>query len=381
MKHFYLLTPGPSPLAPQIKEALARDIIHHRTEEFRGILKEVNQGLKYVFRTDEPVLIFASSGTGAMQASVTNFLSSRDKVLVIVGGKFGERWREICQAFGVKVVSLDIEWGSAPSVEKVLALLKKEPQIRAIYTTLCETSTATVYNIKEIAEVTKDKDILLVVDAISGLGQDVLETRDWGVDIVVAGSQKGFMLPPGIAFLSLSKKAQEFLKRSNLPEYYFDLKKALRSYENDDTPFTPAVSMIVALRESLEIIKTQGIENRWNYYKRLALATRKALESMGFEVFSKSPSSSVTAVSLKAQDTSLIVKKMRAEYGVSIAGGQASLKGKIIRIAHMGYINAQDIVMCLSILEKVLKDSGKDIEPGLSLKKFQEVFYGQDTYK
>ncbi len=375
MRHPYLMTPGPSPLAPQIREALGRDIIHHRTEEFRNILAEINEGLKYVFRTNEPVLTFASSGTGAMQAAVSNFLSSKDKALVVVGGKFGERWREICETFSVEVVSLDIEWGSPPSLEKISDILKKDSQVRAIYTTLCETSTATVYNIKEIAQLTKDKEILLVVDAISGLGQDVLETQAWGVDIVVAGSQKGFMLPPGLAFISLNKKAEEFLKQSDLPDYYFNVREALKSYQKNDTPFTPAVSLIRGLAEAIKIIKEEGIENRWEYFKKLSSATREALKSLGLKLFSKSPSSSVTAVSVEGLDTQEIVKRMRTKYGISIAGGQAHLKGKIIRIAHMGYINEQDMVMCLFCLEKVLNELGYKLEKGISLKTFQEVFY------
>ncbi|MCD6539494.1 MAG: alanine--glyoxylate aminotransferase family protein [Candidatus Omnitrophica bacterium] len=375
MKRVYLMTPGPSPLAPQIREALGRDIIHHRTEEFRSILAEVDEGLKYTFRTQSPVLTFASSGTGAMEAAVSNFLSHQDKALVIVGGKFGERWKEICESFKVKTVCLDIEWGQAPCVEEISEIIKKDCQIRAVYTTLCETSTATVYDIKGIAQITRDKDVLLVVDAISGLGQDVLETDLWGVDVVVSGSQKGFMLPPGLSFISLNRKAETFLKKSDLPKYYFDINKALKAYHKSDTPFTPAVGLIIALREALRIIKEEGIKTRWQYFAKLSEAVRKSLSSLGFKLFSKNPSSSVTAVSLEGLDTQQIVKKMRSMFGVSIAGGQSHLKGKIIRIAHMGYINEQDVVMTLSCLEKVLIDLGYKFNKGISLKTFQESFY------
>ena len=375
MKRFYLMTPGPSPLAPQIREALSRDIIHHRTEEFRSILAEVDEGLKYTFRTQSPVLTFASSGTGAMEAAVSNFLSHQDKALVIVGGKFGERWKEICESFKVKTVCLDIEWGQAPCVEEISEIIKRDSQIRAVYTTLCETSTATVYDIKGIAQITRGKDILLVVDAISGLGQDVLETDLWGVDVVVSGSQKGFMLPPGLSFISLNRKAETFLKNSDLSKYYFDINKALKAYHKSDTPFTPAVGLIMALREALRIIKEEGIETRWQYFAKLSEAVRKSLSSLGFKLFSKNPSSSVTAVSLEGLDTQQIVKKMRNMFGISIAGGQSHLKGKIIRIAHMGYINEQDVVMTLSCLEKVLIDLGYKFNRGISLKTFQESFY------
>jgi len=245
-----------------------------------------------------------------------------------------------------------------------------------VYTTLCETSTATVFDIENISKIIRDNsEAILVVDAISGLGQDILKTDEWEVDIVVSSSQKGFMLPPGLSFISISKKAEEFLKKSNLPKYYFDLKKALSLYDKPDTPFTPSVSLIIALNETLKIIKKEGIEKRWEEFSRIALALRKSLESIGFKIFSKRPSSSVTAALKEGLDTTLLVKKMRKEYKISIAGGQAHLKGKIIRIAHMGYINAQDVVMCLSVLEKAMRDLGDRIPLGKSLEIFQEVYY------
>jgi aspartate aminotransferase-like enzyme len=270
---------------------------------------------------------------------------------------------------------MEINWGSSPDVKEIERLLKHNPEIKAIYTTLCETSTATAYDIKAIAHITKDKDILCVVDAISGLGQDVLEADAWGVDVVVGGSQKGFMLPPGLSFISLSRKAEAALATSNLPKYYLNLKKALKAYQKNDTPFTPAVSLIIALNESLKIIKAEGVEARWKNFEKIAQATRAGLKSLGFTIFSRRPSSSATAASIEKVDTQEIVKKMRKEYGISIAGGQENLKGRIIRIAHMGYINAQDVIMCLSVLEKVLADLGCKVTQGKSLKAFQEVYY------
>ncbi len=376
MKHSYLMTPGPSPLAPGVKQALGKDIIHHRTDEFRAILKEVETGLKEIIKTDNPVLVLASSGTGAMQAAVSNLLSKNDKVLTVIGGKFGERWQQICNSFGVEAIPLEVEWGNGPSLDKIKEILENNPDIKAIYTTLCETSTATVFDIKGISQIAQEKGVLTVVDAISGLGQDVLKADEWGVDVVVGGSQKGLMLPPGLAFISLSEKAQKAMEKSDIPKYYFNLKKALSSAKKNDTPWTAPVNLVVALRQALKIIKSEGIENRWAEYERIAQATRKALESLGLTVFSKSPSLSVTAVCIEGIDTTQVVKKMRKEYGVSIAGGQADLKGKIIRIAHMGYINAQDMVMCLFVLEKVLQDLGLSFEKGMSTKTFGEVYYG-----
>ncbi len=377
MKRKYLMTPGPSPVPSLIREALAKEIMHHRTDEFIEILKETNEGLKYVFCTRSPVLTFASSGTGAMEAAVSNFFSAKDKVLVTVGGKFSERWAEIAKAFGLEVIEMKIEWADTPKAEDVKKMLETHKDIKGVLTTLCETSTATVFDVKGIATVTKDKNVLLVVDAISGLGQDALATDEWGVDIVVSGSQKGFMLPPGLAFISISEKAKNFLKNSTLPKYYFSINKALKAYEKNDTPFTPAVNLIVGLKESIDLIKKDGIENMWIRYKKMAEATRDAAEALGLKVYSKHPSSSVTAiVSPDGINSKDIVKKMRKDYGISIAAGQGEIEQKIFRIAHMGWINEQDLIMCFSILEKVLREIGyANFKVGASVAKLQEVFY------
>ncbi len=371
----YLLTPGPTYVPSSIREILAKEIIHHRTQEFRDILKEVHQNLKKIFCTENPVIIFTSSGTGAMEAAVSNFLSYKDKVIVINGGKFGQRWREITQSYKLDVVEYKLNWGEAPSLDVLDELLKKNKDIKAIFTTLCETSTGTVYNIKEIASLVKNKDILLIVDAISGLGQDELLTDEWGVDVVVGASQKGLMLPPGLSFISISSKAEKFMNNSDLPRYYFDLKKALKSYFNNDTPFTPSVSLIIALKTALEMIIREGVEQRWKKFSLLASATRKAALSLGLTLFSKRPSNSVTAINvpsdIKAGD---LVKLLRKKYKISIAQGQAEFKDKIFRIAHMGAIDRDDLIICFSFLEKSLEELGyKNFEKGISSKIIQET--------
>jgi aspartate aminotransferase-like enzyme len=377
MKRRYLMTPGPSPVPAKIREALAQEIMHHRTDEFIEILKEINEGLKYVFCTKNPVITFSSSGTGAMEAAITNFLSAHDKILVVVGGKFGERWAEIAKAYGLEVVQMDVEPGKVPSAGEVKRLLEQHKEIKAVYTTLCETSTATVFDIEALGAETRDKNILLVVDAISGLGQDKLLTDEWGVDVVVSGSQKGFMLPPGLSFISVSEKAKNFLKTSNLPKYYFNLDKALKGYEKNNTPFTPAVSLVVGLKESIDLIKKDGMENLWQRFKKMAYATQQAGMALGLKIFSQNPSCSVTAIvspgGVKSKD---IVKRMRKEYGVSIAAGQGELEEKIFRIAHMGWINESDLIMCFSLLEKTLRDVGyTNFKLGVSVAKLQEVLY------
>ncbi|MDD4182793.1 MAG: alanine--glyoxylate aminotransferase family protein [Candidatus Omnitrophica bacterium] len=378
MKRRYLMTPGPSPVPSIVREALAAEIMHHRTDEFIEILKEINEGLKYVFCTKNPVLTFASSGTGAMEAAVTNLFSAKDKVLVIVGGKFGERWAEIAKSYGLDAIQMDVASGSEPSADAVKKILDENKDIKGIFTTLCETSTATVFDIKGIGSLTKDKNILLIVDAISGLGQDALLTDEWGVDIVVSGSQKGFMLPPGLSFMSVSEKAKGFMAKSTLPKYYFSLAKALKAYEKNDTPFTPGVNLIVGLKTSIALVKKDGIENMWANFKKMSLAAQAAAQALGLQVFSKCPSSSLTAIvapsGINAKD---VVKKLRKEYGVSIAAGQGELEQKIFRIAHMGWINEQDLIMCFSLLEKVLRDSGyTNFKIGASVAKLQEVIYG-----
>ncbi len=371
----YLLTPGPTYIPSLIREVLAKEIIHHRTQEFRDILKEVHQNLKKIFCTENPVIIFTSSGTGAMEAAVSNFLSYKGKVIVINGGKFGQRWKEIAQSYKLEIVEYKFNWGEVPSLEVLDELLKKNKDVKAIFTTLCETSTGTVYDIKEIASLVKDKDILLVVDAISGLGQDELLTDEWGVDVVVGASQKGLMLPPGLSFISVSPKAERFMNSSDLPKYYFDLKKALKSYFNNDTPFTPSVSLIIALKIALEMMMKEGIKQRWKKFSFLASATRNAALSLGLTLFSKRPSNSVTAINvpsgIKAGD---LVKLLRKKYKISIAQGQAEFKDRIFRIAHMGAIDRDDLTVCFSFLEKSLEELGyKNFEKGISSKIIQET--------
>lgn len=376
MKHKILMTPGPSPVPSFVRAALAAEIIHHRTEEFRAILGDVSGMLKEIFCTKNPVLTLASSGTGAMEAAVSNLFSPHDKVLGVYGGKFGERWVRLAQTFSLDVVVMDVTWGQAPAVKEIVKILDENKGIKAVLTTLCETSTATVYDIEAIAKLTRDRGILLVVDAISGLGQDVLRTDDWGVDVVVSASQKGMMLPPGLAFISLNEKAQAAVKNSRLPKYYFDLNKALKDYPKNDTPFTPAVSLIIALRESLAAIIKEGVENRWSKFEKMAYAAQEAGRALGLAIFSRRPSASVTALiapaSIKSSD---IVKKLRKEHGVSIAAGQDEIKDKIFRIAHMGAITEEDLKICFSLLEKVLAELGYNFKEGAALSRLKEVFH------
>ncbi len=375
MKKNFLLTPGPTPLPPEVCEALSRPIIHHRTPQFQAVLKEVSESLKLVFQTKNDVFILASSGTGAMEAAVVNLLSWGDKAIVIEGGKFGERWTELCEAYGIKPIVIKVEWGKALEPRLLKEYLSKEPAVKAVFGTLCETSTGVTFDIKELAQAVQETEAVLVVDAISGLGAIDLKMDEWGVDVVVSGSQKGFMLPPGLGFISISKKAWKLVEESKCPKYYFDLKVAAKALSKTDTPFTPAIGIIIALNEALRMLLKEGMENIFRRHHKLAQATRAAAQALGLELFAPTVASdAVTAVKVpQGIDGEKLVKSMRDDFGVTIAGGQGEMKGQILRIAHMGYISEFDIILGLSCLEKVLKKMGYAFELGSGVRAAEEV--------
>jgi len=376
MRKNYLLTPGPTPLPPEVCEAMARPIIHHRTPQFQAILKEASNSLKHVFQTTNDVFIISSSGTGAMEAAVMNLLSCGDTALVVHGGKFGERWTEIAKAYGIDVEIIDVEWGKAVSPEEINKRLKANPKIKAVFTTLCETSTGVDNDIEKIAQVVKESPAVLVVDAISGLGAIDLKTDAWGVDVVVSGSQKGLMLPPGLGFISVSSKAWKLVEASKSPRYYLDLRKAKKALDKNDTPFTSSITLIIALNEALKMIMQDGLEYIFARHKKMALAVRSAAKALGLELFAPTAcSDAVTAVKVPGGiDGEKLVKTMRDTYGVTIAGGQDELKGKVFRIAHMGFIAEFDIIIGLSCLEKVLFEMGYKFNLGAGIKAAEEVF-------
>ncbi len=376
MKKVYLMTPGPTPVPDDVRLAEAKPIIHHRTTEFAEIYVRISEDLKVVFKTHNVVLTFLSSGTGAMEGAVSNMLSPGDRVLCIMGGKFGERWEEICKAYGIQVVSLNVEWGDYAKPEEVKRMLDQYPDIKAVFTTLCETSTGTLFPIKEYGDIVRNKpNTLLVVDAISGLGACDIRTDEWGVDICVSGSQKGLMLPPGLAFVSVSDKAWRFTETSRCPKYYFNFTKQRIALEKKSpTAYTPGVSLIVALDKSLARIKEEGIDNVLERHARLANATREAVKTLGLSLLSKKPANAVTAINVPSNiDGGALKRTLDKKYGVSVAGGQADLKGKIIRIAHLGYMGEFDIITAISALELSLKDLGYKVELGKGVAKAMEI--------
>ena len=376
MQKRYLLTPGPTPVPEEVLLAMAKPIIHHRTPQFMAILKEAIEGLKYIFQTKNDVFLFASSGTGAMESSVTNLLSAGDRVIVVRGGKFGERFTEICQAYGVDAINIDVEWGNAVDPDRIKDILATDDTIKAVYVTLCETSTAVVNDIKAIGEVVAKTDAVLVVDVISGLGSVEFRTDEWKVDVAIGGSQKGLMIPPGLAFVSINEKALAMVNTSKLPKYYFCYKAAKKAADKDDTPWTPAVTLVIGLVEAIKMIRLETLDGVILRQRKMAEAIRAAAKAMGMDLFAPNAASdAVTAIKVPPSiDGAKLVKIMRDTHGVGIAGGQSQLKGKIIRIASMGFMTQWDIIVVISCLEIALKQMGYDFQLGSGVKAAEEVF-------
>lgn len=372
----YLLTAGPTPVPERVLLAMANPVLYHRAPAFLDCLKETQQGLQWLFQTKQLVLQIAGSGTAGMESAVSNFLSRGDRALVIRGGKFGERWGRICQAYGVECTFLDVEWGKSVDAEQVKALLDADPSIRAVYATASETSTGVKHDIQGIAEITRNREnVLLCIDAITAIGVFDVPMDRWGIDVVCLGSQKALMLPPGLAMVAVSDKAWAHNAKSTLPRFYLDLARERKSQEKGETAFTPAVSLVMGLRESLRMMREETLDGVWNRHERLAKATRAAAGGLGLELFSTSPTNSVTAIRVPGgMDGSAVVRTMRDRYGITIAGGQDHLKGKIVRIAHVGYFSEFDIITAISGLEMTLQDLGHTIRPGSGVAAAQASF-------
>ena len=369
-----LFTPGPTPVPERIALAMAHPITHHRAPEFEELFAEVNEGLKYLFRTENDVFTLTASGTGALEAAVVNTLSAGDRVLVVRGGKFGERWAELCEAYGVEVVSLDVPWGDAVDPEEVARAFYNDPEIKAVLATQSETSTGVLHDIEAIHEQMRDYPALLIVDAVSGMTANPLEFDRWKLDVLVTGSQKGLMLPPGLAFICLSDRAWIMSERSNLPKYYWDLAKARASLAKRQTPYTPAVSLLVGLREALTMIREEGLENVWSRHARHAGAVRTAVSALGLTLFAQAPSNVLTIAEVpEGIDGKALVSRFRSEYGVTITGGQDHLSGKVFRISHLGYVDDFDLLAAISALERVLADLGWSFDPGTGVAALQRA--------
>ncbi len=376
MKKTYLLAPGPTPVPETVNLAMAAPMVHHRTPQFSKIFAEAAEDAKYLFQTKQDVIILASTGTGGMESCITNLFSPGDKVLVVNGGKFGERWGKISESYGLEPVWINVDWGQAVDANKVKTILDKDKGIRAILVQASETSTTVCHPIEALSKLTRDRDdILLVVDGITGTGVFPLPMDEWGIDAMITGSQKALELPPGLALVALSEKAWKFADQSKCPHFYFDLKKERKNLANQTSAYTPAVSLVIGLRAVLKSFKEEGLENVHKRHNRLARATRAAAKALGLKMVAPdAPADSATGVFLPdGIDGGKLVKSLRDDFGVTLAGGQDQWKGKVIRIAHLGYVDTFDTIIAISAIEMALKKFGHAVELGKGVAAAQEI--------
>jgi aspartate aminotransferase-like enzyme len=372
-----LFTPGPTPLHPVVQEALARPILHHRTDEFRGVFKDSIQGLQAFLKTKDDVLILSCSGTGGMEAAVVNTIAPGERMLALVAGSFGERWVAIGKAYGAEVKVLEAKWGEVVAPEEVKKALDADPGIRAVFVQLSESSTGAAHDIRGIAALTRTRDALLVVDAISGAGAMPLETGAWGVDVCVVGSQKALALPPGLSFVAMSGRAWERAASLKSPRFYFDLLRERKAQAAGESAFTPAISNVIALRAALQDLEARGgVDALVRNAGTLAALTRAAAQAIGLPLVApRAHGDALTALyAPPGLESGAIVKGLKSEFGSTVAGGQGQLKGKILRIAHLGYYDATDIFGLLATLEIVLRRLGHRFEAGKGLAAAEEAY-------
>jgi serine---pyruvate transaminase len=376
----YLMTAGPTPLPPQVSQVMAEPITYHRAPAFVDVYAAALERLRDVFQTSNQVLSFASSGTGAMESAVANLVGPGDPVAVASAGKFGERWLELCQAYGGEAAHLDVEWGEAIAPDRLQATIAEMAQPpKAVFVTQSETSTGVVHDVRALTEVAHQHDAVIVVDAVSGLGAVDLPQDEWGVDVVVSGSQKSLMCPPGLGFASANARALELAAQVPGRRYYFDWARTADGQAQDppNSAFTPAVTLWRALDVALGLILEEGLPQVFERHSLLARAARAGIEALGLERFGPDDDGAnvvTAAVMPDSIDGAAVPKTMRDRYGVTAAGGQGRLKGKIVRIAHCGYFGAFDIVIALTALEAALRDLGADVEPGSAAGAAQRVF-------
>lgn len=378
MRKKYLMTPGPTPVPAEVLLEMARPIIHHRTPEFSAALMQATRDLQYVFQTQGDVLILASSGTGAMESAVVNCFSATDRVIVARNGKFGDRNLQLATTYGLRPIDLRYEWTEVVPAADIERALAEHPDAKGVFITQSETSSGVLNDVKAVAEVTaRHPDCIIVVDSITGIGAVDCKTDAWGLDVVMTGSQKGLMLPPGLAAVAVSEKAWKRAESSTLPKFYFDWTKAKKNLAKETTPFTPAVSLVLGLAESLRMIREEGLENVIARHALLAEAARQGAEAMGLELFAppEGRGNAVTPVWVPEEvDGKALVKAMASEYGITIAGGQDDYAGRIFRIGHLGYFDRFDILTTLAGLEMCLAKQGYDLELGVAIRAAEQVF-------
>jgi aspartate aminotransferase-like enzyme len=376
MKKYQLMAPGPTPVPSEVLLAMAKPIIHHRTPEYDALFVEVRAALKKLFQTSAEVIPLACSGTGAMEAAVVNTLSAGDRVVVVRAGKFGDRWLDLAKAYGLNVVDVSAPFGQTVDAARLAEALKSHPDAKAVLVQHSETSTGVLHDVRAYAAVTKPHDAILVVDAVSSLGIADLPMDAWDIDVVISGSQKGLMLPPSLGFCAFNEKAWRKTKSSTLPKFYFNLTDELKYVAKNEVRFTPAVSIVVGLREALGLLEAEGLANVFKRHDRLARATRAGVEALGLELFAKAtPSPAVTAVAApKGVDSEKIAATYSRSHNITIAGGQGEMKGKLFRLGHMGYCAEFDVINALAGLEQVLAEIGQPVDFGSSVRAAQKIF-------
>jgi len=381
VKKKYLMTPGPTPVPAEVMLSMAGPMIHHRTPDFSAAFAAAIAGLKYVFQTSGDALLFACSGTGVMESAIANCFCAGDTVIVCRNGKFGDRQKQIAEVYGLIVVDLAYEWTQVVPPADVAEALAANPGARGVIVTQSETSSGVLNDVRAIGAIVRDyPDTVLIVDSITGIGAVECKTDEWGLDVVMTGSQKGLMLPPGLAACTVSAKAWRAYERSTLPKYYFDWMKYAKNVAKDTTPFTPAVSLVLGLNVSLKMIQEEGIDNTIARHSMLAEATRRGCEALGLKLFAppEGRGSAVTPVWVPdGVDGKAIVKTMKDRYGVTIAGGQDDYAGRIIRIGHLGYFGEFDIITTLAALEMTLAGLGYEFERGAGISAAEAVFMGE----
>jgi aspartate aminotransferase-like enzyme len=376
MKKYQLMAPGPTPVPPTVLLAMARPIIHHRAAEYDALFSEVREGLKRLVQTRQDVLVPACTGTGAMEAAAANTLSAGDRVIVVNAGAFAQRWLAICKAYSLHVVELAAPHGETVAPDRIAQAMRENPDVRAVLVQHSESSTGVLHDVRAYAQVTRGTGAILIVDAVSSLGIAELPMDAWEIDVVVSASQKGLMLPPGLGLLALSEKAWAAAARSTLPKYYLDLTEERKYASRNEARFTPAVSIMVGLREVLRMIEAEGLANVLRRHDRLSRATRAGAEALGLTLFPKTTASpALTAVQVPAGlDADRVVERFASSHNITIDGGRGPTKGKIFRIGHMGYVDDFDVTSALAALEQVLHELGHPVDFGASLGAAQKVF-------
>src|SRR2546425_3305939 len=371
----HLLTPGPTPVPPEVLSAISQPVVHHRGPDFKPVYERTLVRLRDVFRTERDVLLFGSAGTGAMESAVANLCSPGERVLVVSAGHFGERWQAIASAYGAELETLEYAWGEVPAPDDVAARLAELGGAKAVFVTHSETSTGVVCDLQAIAAAVNEHAALSVVDAVSSLGAVPLETDAWRLDVVLSGSQKALMTPPGLAMASVSERAWE--ARGDSPRFYFDWERTRKAQTSLDAPFTPPVSLIAGLDVALGLLLDAGLEATFERHVRLGRACREGAKAMGLELFSPDEDRSAVVTAIRAPDgidATEVVRDLRDRFGITIANGQGALKGKIFRIGHIGYFDVFDITTALAAVELVLADLGAEIERGVAVTRALEVY-------